>query len=724
MAQHGAAPPGAVAPAAHVPPLLEFEQLDADEALAIEAAYAATELVLAQAGAGGAGAAWQPDAAQRWAHPAAAPPAGAARPEQRDEPPRPRPRVTCEALSWQEFAVVMPREEVDAAHAAVLSLRQSQLAQPTEGGGFELRLPFKHYERALTLLESATLLPKRSGVADGSDGRVPAFTLAALRHLADRKRPGSREFLKQARGGRACAARGTRGAPGSSAAHEREGLSGDARLTHAPLSRGSAQAAVEAAAEARFARIPAALRAALLPFQVEGVREGLRRDGRMLLADDMGVGKTMQALALGAAYAADGPLLVVVPSSLRLTWADQLERWLEGLRPHACSVILDSRDKPKLDNLPRTRDALEYARRARAEARTFAGAAAAADEPEAPPEPAWDRKPRVVVISYRMLDVLQLTIQDVAWGAVIADESHTLRTTNNACDSGQTEAAARVIKMAPRAFLLTGTPSLNRPFDLYRQVDALQPGLLGRSRFDFGAAYCEPRRTPQGLSFSGGVRLRELHALLRDTVMVRRMKAEVAAELPPKRRQVVRLDLQGVTPYAPPAATEGAAVLDPVHMSRERRTALHKLPVVCEWLRDTVLSPNSTGKVVIFAHHKDIMDGLHARVLERHLAAAVGGATAPYVRVDGSTDLRGRQDAVNRFRNDQHVRAALISVTAGGTGLDFSAADAVVFAELPLAAADLEQAEARVHRRGVNGNADGACSAATGCMRCACEPAC
>jgi SNF2 family DNA or RNA helicase len=72
------------------------------------------------------------------------------------------------------------------------------------------------------------------------------------------------------------------------------------------------------------------------------------------------------------------------------------------------------------------------------------------------------------------------------WGVIIMDESHNLRTTNSrGADSPHTEAAVAAGAAAGRLILLSGTPSLSRPYDLFRQVDVLVPGLLGRSKEEF-----------------------------------------------------------------------------------------------------------------------------------------------------------------------------------------------------------------------------------------------
>jgi SNF2 family DNA or RNA helicase len=141
---------------------------------------------------------------------------------------------------------------------------------------------------------------------------------------------------------------------------------------------------------------------------------------------------------------------------------------------------------------------------------------------------------------------------------MICDESHVLRTTSGRSntENARTEACLRAIERARRAVLLSGTPSLSRPFDLFRQVDSLRKGLLGKSKDEFATRYCDRkkvwkflgsgggqggRRRVETYSCGGGTYLMELHALLRGEVMIRRLKSEVLAELPPIRRQIIRL---------------------------------------------------------------------------------------------------------------------------------------------------------------------------------------
>ena len=76
----------------------------------------------------------------------------------------------------------------------------------------------------------------------------------------------------------------------------------------------------------------------LFPFQHAGVAFGIRRHGRFLLGDEMGVGKTIQALAVSTVYIKDWPLLIICPKSLKLTWRDEIRRWLPHLK-HQINLI-------------------------------------------------------------------------------------------------------------------------------------------------------------------------------------------------------------------------------------------------------------------------------------------------------------------------------------------------------------------------------------------------
>ncbi|KAK3225854.1 hypothetical protein Dsin_005716 [Dipteronia sinensis] len=259
----------------------------------------------------------------------------------------------------------------------------------------------------------------------------------------------------------------------------------------------------------------------------------------------------------------------------------------------------------------------------------------------------------------------------------------------------------------------------------------LWPGLLGKNKYDFAKTYCDVKVVQgyQGQNFqdfSRGVRLEELNVLLRQSVMIRRLKENVLVELPPKRRQIIKLSLKRsdiVLAKASVLVKHGSSS----DTSATKDTSLENLDepddsgVSCrlgnlsyqelgiaklsgfrEWLSihpfiaesdgaaELDLTPRSS-KMLIFAHHHKVLDGIQEFICEKGI---------PFVRIDGNTLPRDRQSAVQSFQSSNEVKVAIIGITAGGVGLDFSSAQNVVFMELPQSPSLMLQAEDRAHRRG------------------------
>lgn len=205
-------------------------------------------------------------------------------------------------------------------------------------------------------------------------------------------------------------------------------------------------------------------------------------------------GKTVQAIALAAAYKPDWPGLIIAPSSLREQWAEALHRWL-GITEDRVWVVHSGKDA---QNVPHSIDFL--------------------------------------IVSYNFVDKMDL---EKKFNLVICDESHYIKDPK----AQRTKAVLPVVKNAKRAFLLSGTPALNRPKEIYTQLAALLPEAKLKLN-DFGMRYCfaENNRFDK---FGGAMNLDELHCLLRSTVMVRRLKNDVLHQLPKKQRQQVFLTLDG-----------------------------------------------------------------------------------------------------------------------------------------------------------------------------------
>ena len=302
-------------------------------------------------------------------------------------------------------------------------------------------------------------------------------------------------------------------------------------------------------------QLPPALDKALMPFQRAGVAFAVRRGGRVLIGDDMGLGKTIQAIATCCAFRQDWPVVVVVPNSLRLVWADELERWIPELGPHGVNVVKTGHDVAGL---------------------TSAGAS-------------------FHIITYGILSraspVRDHLRAHSPFKSIVVDESHMIKNRS----SLRAREILQIVRHASRVILLSGTPALARPLDLYTQIEAIEPGLF-KSYTAFTSRYCAPKWTPFGMDFTGASNLGELHALLRP-IMVRRLKANVLSELPAKRRQRIMLEVEQGAAGATTACASLRAELDAVHpddqpakhrilMQMYTETSKVKEAPVCEYVEN------------------------------------------------------------------------------------------------------------------------------------------
>lgn len=428
-----------------------------------------------------------------------------------------------------------------------------------------------------------------------------------------------------------------------------------------PLVREYAEARKESRLTDADIELPVPPGLAYLPFQRAGIAYALDRSS-VLFADEMGLGKTIQAIGV---MNADPPkrTLVVCPASLKANWRRELTRWL--VDPLLTVGIARS------DFFP----------------------------PAA-----------VVIINYDILDKHAELIQSMPWDLLIVDECHFIKNPKarrSKCILGGDPTvrgdrdAYPGIRAARRLFL-TGTPIVNRPAELYPLLHNLDPDRW-KKKADFAWRYCKAGDK------NAGRNLPELQDILRSTVMVRRLKADVMTELPPKRRQI--LELPATTEQRRRIAEEFSAIRDAgvtdgdwsavvaqlmdgggaagfEELSRIRHeTALIKAPSVASHVRDLL---EEVPKVVLFAHHLDVLTLLHSALADDFGA----------VLFTGETPMDERQRLVDRFQNSDSCRVFVASITAAGVGITLTASNTVVFAELDWVPGNMKQAEDRCHRIG------------------------
>ncbi|RWS05274.1 SWI/SNF-related matrix-associated actin-dependent regulator of chromatin subfamily A-like protein 1 [Dinothrombium tinctorium] len=394
----------------------------------------------------------------------------------------------------------------------------------------------------------------------------------------------------------------------------------------------------------------------LFAFQKEGIIFGIHRNGRVLIADDMGLGKTVQALGLACWYKEDWPLLIVCPSSIRYQWKKSILYWVENVREEDIVVISNGKQDVT--------------------------------------------KSLIIIVSYDILTKMKKAIMSCKIQFVILDESHFIKNDT----ASRTKATIEIMKKVKRVVLLSGTPALSRPIELFTQISTIDHKTFS-SKVDFGLRYCGGYMTKWGYDFRGSSNTEELKVLLESTVMIRRLKSDVLDQLPPKRRIVVMLNVglgeesrrqmqnfsQGLTQIK-----QGLGSKYNPHMFKKMLfewyniSAEVKLNAVCDYVKSLV---DKEKKFICFAHHRIIIDGI-AEMLENK--------NCSYIRIDGTTPPKTRQDCCDYFQEHDECKVAIIGIAAAGVGINLTAAQLVVFAELSWNPGLLTQAEDRAHRIGQN----------------------
>ncbi|KAF3651194.1 hypothetical protein CQW23_29165 [Capsicum baccatum] len=418
--------------------------------------------------------------------------------------------------------------------------------------------------------------------------------------------------------------------------------------------------------------IPNSIESKLLPFQREGVRFALHHGGRILLADEMGLGKTLQAIAVVSCVRESWPVLVLAPSALRLHWASMIQQWMDI---PSCEILVvlsqcSGSNKGGFKIVPsNTKKSIHL-------------------------------DGLFNIVSYDIVPKLQDQLMASTFKVVIADESHFLKN----AQAKRTTASLPLLQKAQYAILLSGTPALSRPIELFKQLEALHPTVY-KNVHEYGNRYCKG-----GIFgvYQGASNHEELHSLIKATVMIRRLKKDVLSELPQKRRQQVFLDLGEKEMRQVNVLFRELEVIKgkiKSAQSEEEATSLKfaeksfiskiynasaeaKIPAVLDYL-GTMVEANC--KFLIFAHHQSMIDAIHEYLQKKKVGC---------IRIDGSTPSALRQDLVTDFQEKETIKAAVLSIKAGGIGLTLTAASTVIFAELSWTPGDLIQAEDRAHRIG------------------------
>lgn len=451
--------------------------------------------------------------------------------------------------------------------------------------------------------------------------------------------------------------------------------------------------------------VPEGLTATLRPYQVEGFRWlSARVDAGFggILADEMGLGKSVQLISLLVARAQEargvGPSLIVCPSSLVYNWLAEFERFAPGLS--VAAVVGNAAERKVI----RGRAFSAYDAQ-------LAAAAGTADSGNAPHAGDQLSPVDVLVTSY---DLARIDSPDYAgreFYLCALDEAQYIK--------NPATLTTRAIKRlgARHRFALTGTPMENRLSELWSIFDFLMPGLLGpyarfRERFELPIVGGDEDVAARLTAATG-------------PFILRRQKADVLTDLPDKLESVVYAPLEGqqLKLYR---AHEQHLREELTRQRRERKERQAKraageqvsnVEVLAELMRlrqlccdprlvfenyrghgakldaimELVSSARDGGeKTLIFSQFTSFLELIARRLDEADIA---------YYTITGSTPKKDRVDMVNEF-NGNDVPVFLVSLKAGGTGLNLTGASVVIHADPWWNAAAQQQATDRAHRIG------------------------
>lgn len=314
----------------------------------------------------------------------------------------------------------------------------------------------------------------------------------------------------------------------------------------------------------------------LRDYQKEGVNFLNVKNGRALIADEMGVGKTIQALAYCQLVKEEKPILIVTTGGSKLNWRNEVRIWL----PNSSTYICEGR-KPTMEKI----DA------------------------------------EVCIINYDILKGWEKVLLATGFKILIGDEIHKIKNP----DTARSKSFAKFGESIQKFIAMSGTPFDNRPIELFASVSLLAPWLFP-SYWDYAKRYCGAYESPWGWDVSGKSHIDELYDKL-GYIMIRRKKADVLKELPEKNRQIIPIEYdervykQGLKEYRDWARREwkeddegfmqyfrdnpAAAMVEIEKL--KLAVARAKMPAAIEWIEDYL---ENEDKLVIFCEHKEIQEWL------------------------------------------------------------------------------------------------------------------
>ena len=389
------------------------------------------------------------------------------------------------------------------------------------------------------------------------------------------------------------------------------------------------------------------LKGELRQFQNAAIAFVQLKNGRAVIGDEQGLGKTIEAIGCIQLYRKEIPVVIVVPASLKLNWQREIEKWLSD---------------PDTEILSGTKP--------------------------------WKTTGDILIINYDIIFAWLLELQRRKPKFLIGDEIQKIKTDK----AKRTKTFKKLAKKIPYFLALSGTPIENRPDEIFNAAHIANPDLF-TNRWHFRQRYCAPKYNGFGWDFTGHSNIAELHEKLK-ICMIRRLKKDVLKELPDKTYSFVPIELDNEKEYknaeknfisyirekkGKEAAERVANVEALVKIEALKQLAVKgKMKNVIEWIQDFL---ETDEKLVVFCTHKFVI--IELMEVFKEIA----------VKVDGSVSGKNRQKAVDEFQTKDKVKLFVGNIEAAGVGITLTAASSLAFIELGWSPAKHNQAEDRIYAR-------------------------
>lgn len=418
---------------------------------------------------------------------------------------------------------------------------------------------------------------------------------------------------------------------------------------------------------------PKGLKATLRPYQLTGFQwlVFLKEAGwGGILADDMGLGKTVQTLAFFLHYKSENPdakYMVVCPTTLMYNWENEIKKFAPELTHF---IYHGPKRKMHQDSFK------DY---------------------------------DIIITTYGTMRSDIKMFKEVPFDYVVLDESQSIKNPQSQV------ARASLLLNAKNKFALSGTPVQNNTFDLYAQMNFLNQGMLGSREF-----FMNEFATPID-KFQEKEVIDQLKKLTYP-FLLRRTKEQVAKDLPEKTEMYLHCEMgkEQRKIYDAYRNSYKSQILGMIEERGIEKSKLHilqgltKLRQICDSpaiLNEEERYPNHSVKLDELSREINENVGKHKALVFSQFLGMLGlirkeleEKGIPYVYFDGSTTSQERERAIQRFQNDEDCRVFLISLKAGGIGLNLTAADYVYIVDPWWNPAVEQQAIDRTHRIGQTKN--------------------